>query len=146
MSNLNSDAAASQLFEFLDRDAIEMPADYLPAAPGVMFAGKDVLSAAGYAPGSNRPRGWHRHLPGDYRKPVGEHVLVVRQSGNARSERWTIERVELCADKGLEALVCPVRRAPIWARSYQAAMRVAEYCDPVPRAPVLACWKIARVR
>jgi hypothetical protein len=144
MSTLHSNVVAPLLFEFVDRAAIEMPADYLPAAPGVMFAGEDVLSAAGYVPGSNRPRGWHQHLPGDYRKPLGEHVLVVRQSGNARSERWTIERVEPCADKGLEALVLPVRRAPIWARTYQAAMRVAEYCYPIPRPPFLARWEVTR--
>jgi hypothetical protein len=121
-----------------------MTKDYLPAAPGVMFAGEDVLSAAGYVPGSNRPRGWHRHVPGDYRKPVGEHVLVVRQSGNARSDRWTIERVEPWADKGLEALVFTARCAPIWTRTYQAAMRLAEYCYPIARPPVAGRWEVAR--
>jgi hypothetical protein len=146
MSALLSGTAARRLFEFLDRGAIEMPADYLPDAPGVMFAGEDVLSAAGYVPGSNRPRGWLRHLPGDYRKPVGKHALVVRQCGNARSERWTVERVEPWADKGIEALVYSPGRAPIWARTYQAAMRLAEYCYPIPRPPVSACWEVARMK
>ena len=138
--------SASLQFEFLDRGAIEMPADYLPDAPGVMFAGEEVFSAAGYVRGSNRPRGWHQHLPGDYRKPFGEHVLVVRQCGNARSQRWTVERVEPRADKGLEALVSSGEKVPIWARTYQAAMRLAEYCYPIPRPPVFATWKAARVR
>ena len=111
VSALLSDTASPQLFEFLDRGAIDMPADYLPHAPGVMFAGEDILSAAGYIPGSNRPQGWMKHQPGCYRKRVGKHVLQVRQCGSARSDHWTIERVEPWADKGIEALVFSVGRA-----------------------------------
>ena len=135
-----------QLFEFLERGAIVIPPNYLPDAPGVMFAGEEVLSAAGYIPGSNRPPGWRPYLPGDYRKPVGNYVLVVRQSGNSQCKRWTIERVNSSADRGLEALVFTDRRAPIWASTYQAAMRVAEYCHPIPRPPVFATWELARLQ
>jgi hypothetical protein len=146
MNALLSATAAPQLFEFLDRGATEMPANYLPSAPGVLFVGKDILNGIGHVPGSYRPRGWRRHLPGDYRMRVGKHDLVVRQCGNPQGVHWTIERFELWADKGIEALVLTSGHGePIWARTYQAAMRVAEYCYPIARPPVFASWEVARV-
>ena len=85
-------------------------------------------------------------MPGDYRMSVGKHDLVVRQCGNPRSPHWTIERLEPRADKGLEVLVCTFGHGePIWARTYQAAMRVAEYCYPIARPPVAGRWEVARV-
>jgi hypothetical protein len=89
MSDLCSDHTAAHLFEFVERSVTEMPADYLPEAPGVMFAGEDMLRAAGYVPGSNRPRGWCRLRPGNYRRYVGEHILTVRQCGSASSATVT---------------------------------------------------------
>ena len=56
MSVLHLDVAAPLQFEFVDRSEIDIPADYLPHAPGVMFAGEDILSAAGYVSGSYRRR------------------------------------------------------------------------------------------
>jgi hypothetical protein len=144
MSELFPDSAAARLFEFVERGETEMPADYLPEAPGVMFAGEAMLSAAGYIPGSNRPRRWCRIGPGNYKKYVGKHTLMVRQCGGPRSEHWTIERLD--EDYNTEALVFPFGHAPIFARSFQAAMRLAEYCYPIPRPPVAACWKVARLR
>jgi hypothetical protein len=139
--------SASLQFEFLDRGAIDMPADYLPDAPGVMFAGEDILSAAGYVPGSIRPPGWIKHQPGCYRKRVGKHVLQVRQCGNSRSTHWTIERFEDLDFKWIEALVFSFGNAePIWARAYQAAMHLAEYCYPIARPPVFASWEVARAK
>jgi hypothetical protein len=45
------------LFECLmDRDQTEMPEYYLPEAQGVVIAGEAMLRAAGYRPGSYRPR------------------------------------------------------------------------------------------
>ncbi len=145
MNELLLGKAAPHLFEFVDRNKTDMPADYLPSAPGVMFAGEDILNGIGHVPGSYRPRGWLRHLPGDFRKPVGEHVLVVRQCGNPRSVHWTIERIEHWADKGIEALVLTFGHGePIWARTYQAAMCVAEYCYPIARPPIAGRWEVAR--
>jgi len=137
---------APRLFKFLARGKTEMPANYLPSARGVMFAGEDLLKGTGQVPGSYRPRGWRRHQPGVYRKRVGNHLLQVRQCGDARSVHWTIERIELWTDKGIEALVLTSGRGePIWARSFQAAMRVAEHCHPIARPPVFASWEVARV-
>jgi hypothetical protein len=143
VSELFPDKAAARLFEFVERGETEMPADYLPEAPGVMFAGEDMLRAAGYVAGSNRPHGWGRLWPGNYRKYVGEHILMVRQCGGPRSEHWTIERLD--EDHKTEALVFPFACAPIFARKYQAAMRLAEYCYPITRPPVAGCWVVARV-
>jgi hypothetical protein len=135
---------ATSQFEFLDRRETAMPADYLPTAPGVLFAGQELLSAAGYIPGSSRPSGWSRPLPGDYRKRVGKHVLEVRQCGNSGSNDWTIERYEFFDYKGMEALVFLAGDyMPIWARTYQAAMRVAEYCYPIARPPIAGRWELA---
>jgi hypothetical protein len=146
MSDLFSEEAAPRLFKFVARAETSMPADYLPEAPGVLIAAEDMLRAAGYVPGSNRPCGWYRLRPGNFIKRVGQFALQVRQCGNSRSEYWSIERVELWEHKGTEALTFPFGRLPIWARSYQAAMRVAEHCFPTPRPPVAAYWEFARVQ
>ena len=135
------------LFEFVERGDTEMPRDYLPEAPGVIFAGKETLAAAGYVPGANRPRGWRLLWPGNYRKWVGRHILMVRQCGGARSEHWSIERIN--EDRGTEALVFPFGPAPMFARNYQAAMRLAEHCYrfyPTVDLPIPACWMLARLR
>jgi hypothetical protein len=145
MNALLSAAVAPRLFKFLSRGKTEMPANYLPSAPGMMFAGEDILNGIGHVPGSYRPRGLRRHQPGNYRKRVGNHFLQVRQCGNPRSVHWTIERIELWTGKGIEALILASRHGePIWARSFQAAMRVAEYCHPIARRPVFASWEVAR--
>src|SRR5664280_2042546 len=85
MANLHTDDTAPRLFECdIDRSQTKMPDDYLPGAPGVLIAGEDMLRAAGYVPGSNRPRGW---LPANHRnfrrrpRHKGDHMLWVRKCG-----------------------------------------------------------------
>ena len=53
---------------------------------------------------------------------------------------------DLMSDYNTEALVFPFGPAPIFTREYQAAMRLAEYCYPIPRPPVAGCWELARKR
>jgi hypothetical protein len=142
MSELIADNAAA-LFEFVDRAETAMPADYLPEATGVMLAGDDVLTAAGHRPGSHL-KGWARIGPGNYKKYVGLHTLMVRQCGGARSEHWTVERID--EDHNTEALVLPFGPALIFAHNRQAAMRIAEYCYPNPKPPFAACWEVGRRR
>ena len=52
--------------------------------------------------------------------------------------------VEGISYRGIEALVFnfQVRQAPfpIWTHTCPAAMRLAEFCDPVPPARVKAVW------
>src|SRR5438874_3156251 len=103
MTEAIPEEAAPPLYEFVERGKTELPGDYLTEAPGVFIPGEPVLSAAGYVAGSNRPRGWCRLRPGNYRKYVGLHTLMVRQCGSAKSEHWTLERID--DDFKTEALV-----------------------------------------
>jgi hypothetical protein len=135
MSELLSGRAAPHLFEFVDRNNTDMPADYLPEAPGVLVTSE--------LPNAAKLDGWRRHQPGDYRKHVGKHVLQVRQCGDSKSNHWTIERFEFFDYKGMEALVFPFGDLLIWSRTRQAAMRIAEHCYPTPLAAV-GRWQMAR--
>jgi hypothetical protein len=131
------------LFEtFIDRDQAPMPLNYVPTAKGVLIAGEDLLRAAGYGAGSHRPQGWWKLKPGVFVKCLSaEFSLEVRQCGGWRTNMWTIERSDhLNDDFHEEALVCAFEYVPIWATTYQAAMRMAEYCHPLPQAPVAGCW------
>ena len=102
MSALHSNVVAPLLFEFVDRGEIDMPADYLPEAPGVLVTSE--------TPNAAKLDGWRRHHPGDYRKRVGKHVFQVRQCGDSKSNHWTIERFEFFDYNGTEALVFPFGR------------------------------------
>jgi hypothetical protein len=148
MSELIPEDAAPDLYEFVERSKTELPGDYVPEAPGVIFPGEPVLSAAGYVAGANRPRGWRRPHPGNYRKYVGLHTLMVRQSGGSTSTHWTVERIDEF-NFNTEALVFSLGSAPIYAHSYQAAMRLAEHCYrcyPTVDLPIPVCWMVARRR
>jgi hypothetical protein len=142
MTDLHTDEAAPRLFECdIDRSQTKMPDDYLPDAPGVLIAGEDMLRAAGYVPGSNRPRGWLPAYPRNFRRRPrhkGDHMLWVRKCG----ELWIIARsLDLDVNtRKIETLVFAILPLPIWTRSYQAAMRLAEYCHPIPRTPVAGYW------
>jgi len=39
-----------------------------------------------------------------------------------------------------EALISAFGARPIWTRTRQAAMQLAEHCDPMPRDPVAGYW------
>jgi hypothetical protein len=132
MTDLHTDEAAPRLFEcVLDRSQTKMPDDYLPEAPGVLIAGEDMLRAAGYVQGSYRPRGWAqvKHQVFKVRSQDRERSLVVRRYGNF----WVVERQQ--SSKGIPffdtyALVCAFSLRPIWTHNCEAAMRLAEHCDP----------------
>ncbi len=128
--------ATPRLFEYFpDRDQTEMPVNYLPEASCALIAGDAILNAIGYRTGSNRPRGWikkNRHV---FRKPTHDRqgfILQVRRAGDF----WTVEKISLYT----YALVCAFSRWPIWTRTCQSAMRLADYCEPFPRPPVAGCW------
>jgi len=148
MSNSFSNQTAPRLFErIIDRNQTALPSDYLPEAPGALIASEDMQLAAGHNPNSRRPRGWTPHKPGSFRKTIGNELFFqVRQCGNARSDHWTIEVVHRpeFTREWVEALVCAFSGRPIWAPTYQGAMRMAEHCHPLPRSPVAGCWTKAR--
>ena len=148
MSKQFSIQPAPSLYEcILDRHLTSLPSNYLPEAPGALIAGEDMLRAAGHIRNRRRPRGWTPHRPGVFRKSIGNELLLqVRQCGNARSKHWAIEVVHQpkFSREWVEALVCAFSDRPIWARTYQGAMRMAEHCHPLPRRPVAGRWAKAR--
>jgi hypothetical protein len=148
MSNSFSDQTAPRLFErIIDRNQTALPSDYLPEAPGALIASEDMLRAAGHTKRRHRPHGWSPRKPGVFRKLIGNELLLqVRQCGNARSDHWSIEVVHVpeFSREWVEALVCAFSGRPIWALTYQGAMRMAEHCHPLPRPPVAGRWAKAR--
>lgn len=133
-------APALRLFDcFPDRDQTEMPPDYLPKASCALIAGGSILNAIGYRPGSNRPRGWVKRNRHVFRKPTHDEqrfILQVRRSGDF----WVVEKFSL----DLYALVCAFSRQPIWTRTCQSAMRLADHCEPFPQPPMAGCWRNVR--
>ena len=140
MSELVHEATAAPLFELVERGETDMPEDYLPGAGGAIFPGEHVQGAGG----ASRPRGWRQLWPGNYRKYVGKHLLMVRRCVVLRTEHWTVERLD--QDYDTEALVLALGPAQIFCHTRQAAMRLAEHCYPEAHLPIDACWMVARRR
>jgi hypothetical protein len=154
MTELYSYEAAPEAPSLLEADLfdcmIDRPAnlpDYYLHGPGVWIAGADMLLAAGHVPGGARPHGWHQFCRGAYTKPSrdGHYTMRVRQHGKF----WIIERsgevdVDGVGYRGIEALVfnfqARLAPMPIWTHTCPAAMRLAEFCEPVPPARVKGIW------
>lgn len=143
MTELYLEEAAPRLFECdINRSKTKLPDDYLPEAPSVLIAGKDILRAAGYAPRSYHPYGWTQGATGTFLRrhsPNSDHKLWVRNCGSL----WIIERsIDLDAGerREIEALVFNSELRPICTRTRNAAMWLAEHCDPIPCAPVEGHW------
>ena len=113
----------SRVAEVIDRDKTELPDDFCPWAPGLVIASDNLLHAAGYRPGTRGPNGWTEGQPDVFTKVIHGNRLMVRGCGKL----WSVER-EL--DEVLACLFGPV---PMFTRTRQAAMRLAEYCHPKPR-------------
>jgi hypothetical protein len=106
--------------EVIERSKTELPDCFVPWAPGVVIASDYLLRAAGHRPGSRRPDGWSPGKPDVFTKLIHGNRLMVRGCG----EFWTVER------EGDEALGFPFGPLPVFTRSPEAAMRLAEYCHP----------------
>jgi hypothetical protein len=140
MSKIALNKATAHLFDqVLDRAQTEMPEWYLPSAQRVLIAAHNILCAAGHRPTTFYPTGWSRGASG-FKKASrdGKSVLWVQPCGKF----WIIERsIHLDAVYMQdEALVSAFGAWPIWTRTRQAAMQLAEHCDPVPRDPVTGYW------
>jgi hypothetical protein len=130
---------------FLERSSVEIPEDYLPNAPGVLLAGARMSGYAGWAPGMPCPRGWEGAGPGVYKRVLlfservdAYCVLRVRQSGY--ENRWAVERRDPI--RGVQALVFPFENVPIWAKSPQEAMFLAEFYRKDHALQLVGCgWK-----
>ena len=158
MSTSNSQEIAPQIFECsLDRAQAGMPDHLLPEAErGVLIAGHDMLIASGHVPGAPEPDGWTPGVPlmpevdghrawetADFEKPSadGECMLRAKRFGEfwmpERSIRLSWGRQHL---RQVQALAFAFENVPIWTRDRQAAMRLAEHCDPIPGASVAGLW------
>jgi hypothetical protein len=109
--------------EVVERSKTDMPDDFVPWAPGVVIASDYLLRAAGHRPGLRRPEGWSPGKPDVFTKVMYGNRLMVRGCG----EFWTAER-ELD-----EVLAFPFGPLPVFTRTSQAAMRLAEYWHPCPQ-------------
>jgi hypothetical protein len=129
---------------FMERSSVEIPPNYLQNAPGVLFAGPRMLKLAGCKPGVSCPDGWTNFKPGvwvRYMRPRESHTLQVRQSGNHRTKRWAVERIDGCTLE-LEALVFLLLDVPIWANSRREAIFLAEFYRSAQAARLVNCnWK-----
>jgi hypothetical protein len=159
MSASYFDEAAPKIFECdLDRDQAGIPPAYMLNVSGVLLAGRDMLIAIGMAPGAPEPDGWQPAVPAipdaacfpvcrtaDFEKPSrdGNRVLRAKRFGKfwsaERSTNITSGRYKL---RLIETLVFAFGNGeiPIWTRTHQAAMRLAEHCDPIPTTPVAGFW------
>jgi hypothetical protein len=139
MSKLALQPTAPPIFDaVLDRAQADMPDWYLSSAHGVLIAGKPVLDAIGEDPGRRDPAGWFRSASGFWKPGFDANtVLWVQKCG----QYWIVERSQCRGGEHRdETLVYAFGPCPIWTRDRQAAMRLAEYCDPIPQAPVEGCW------
>jgi hypothetical protein len=157
MSALYLDEVAPEIFERdLDRDQAGIPPLYMPKVSGVLLAGRDMLIAIGMAPGAPEPDGWIPAVPvipegegfracgmADFEKPSrhGNRVLRAKRFGKfwapERSTKITSGRYKY---REIESLVFAFGEVPIWTRTHQAAMRLAEHCDPIPATPIAGFW------
>lgn len=157
MSALYSDEIAPEIFECdLDRAQAGIPPGYMLKVSGVLVAGRDMLIAIGMAPGAPEPDGWLPAVPpipkdagfqacgtADFEKPSrdGNRMLRAKRFGKF----WTAERSTKTISgrykyRLIETLVFAFGEVPIWTRTPQAAMRLAEHCDPIPDTPVAGFW------
>jgi hypothetical protein len=157
MSALCSHEVAPKIFECdLDRDHAGIPPPYMLKVSGVLLAGKDMLIAIGNAPGAPEPDGWVPAVPAipedadfqlcrmaNFEKPSrdGSRMLRAKRFGDF----WAAERSTKIISgpyeyRLIEMLVLAFGEIPIWTRTPQAAMRLAEHCDPMPDAPVAGFW------
>ena len=72
----------------------------------------------------------------------GNYVLRAKRLGKF----WAPERsIKITSGRytyrSIEALVFAFGEIPIWTRTHQAAMRLAEHCDPIPASPVAGFWR-----
>jgi hypothetical protein len=139
MERLENNATAHFFDQVLVRAQTEMPEWYLPSAQRVLIAGHNIMPAGSHRPTTFYPTGWSRGASGfEKASRDGKSVLWVQPCGKF----WIIERsIHLDAVYMQdESLVSAFGARPIWTRTRQAAMQLAEHCDPMPRDPVTGYW------
>jgi len=108
--------------EVIPRENTQPKADFVPWAPGVVIASDYLLRRSGHTPTSRRPPRWRKHRRWGY---FMKGALIVRK----RSDFWFVEMA------GASVLVFRYGSMPVCTRTYQAAMRLAQYFLSLPTLP-----------
>ncbi len=142
MSVLHPDDLAPQLFEcFMDRAQANMPKFFPSDAKGALVAGPDLLRELEDFPESYESWGYQRSTDGNaYERasPKVDGYLEVERWG----EFWYILRTikENKDPEQFQVLVLAFENVPICTRTFEDAIRLAEHCHPVARAPMAGYW------
>jgi hypothetical protein len=133
MSTLAVDDELSRLLDFLTgqhrlvgerirRSSADLPHWFLPNCTVIGIVSDEFLDAANYDRRPS-PQGWRSDRPEVFWKPLGcwDKILVRKCV-----EFWTVER-ERCHEETLFS-----SGQTICARTCEAAMRIAEFCYPLP--------------
>ena len=119
--------------EVIERRKTKLPDRFVAWTPGIVVASYHLLWLAHYRPGSRRPPGWSPGQPDVFTKVVRNNRLLVRGCGKF----WTVER-EID-----EVLVFTHGSMPIFTRTCEAAMRLAEYFHLHPDQVPDVRWVVA---
>ena len=113
--------------EVIERKAAKLGNRYVEWSPGIVIASDYLLRVA--QQNSRQPLDWHRSSQHDgFETTSGS--LVVRKRG----EFWAIEQHD-------RVLVFIYGSMPVCTRTPEAAIKLAEYCYPMPRnAPSGLRW------
>jgi hypothetical protein len=122
--------------EVIDRSELDLPDWFVPLARGVVMPSDFVLDQVGCRPGSRRPCYWKHPTQDVFHFNQGQWGLTVERIGEFwMAKRW--ERPNRINPVGLpdEVLVLPFGSTPIFTRTYQPIMRLAQRCrwtEPQP--------------
>jgi hypothetical protein len=107
--------------ESFHRCETDLPKWFVCGITAMSLPSDEFLRAAKYKPGL-MPNGWRSDRPDFFQKPVGcWATLLVRKCGKF----WTIERERRSGETLFaDGILC--------ARTSEAAMRLAEFCDLLP--------------
>jgi hypothetical protein len=120
--------------QVIDRGEARLPAWFMPLARGVAIASDTLLRKAGYRDGMHISAAWRETSRAYYILPLdGVHPLNSRQFLLVRAsdgtDLWTVERHSGTSQYEVdEVLVSTFGSTPLFARSCQSAMLLADYC------------------
>jgi hypothetical protein len=104
----------------------------------VVLAGLDLLRVAGHLPGSKRPKGWRPAAVGFGRRTEDKkYTLRVWKRGHY----WCAARRTGFDFGDYEYLAFAFQEGPLFTRTEQEAMRIADYYHRDLRHAVPGCWR-----
>lgn len=131
------DASPLLVAEVLSRVQAGLPDNFAPWAPGIVVPSTYLLNAAKARSEGLRAADWNnvdargRPNTGFFSKWLSEG-LTLRVRGCNRF--WTVERS--IPHRVVQILVYPFGALPVFTRTHEQAMQLAEYCQPCPGGPV----------